>query len=256
MGPQGVTPQPLWSGAIDVAETTIVAILFTALLLGVTVGVVAAPGVTAWVVNVNSTWRYTGLSPAATVRLADATRAWVVSDRAGTTDDAPIALSAAFAPDEVSHLKDVRDVMASARLATGLAAALLTIWLVASLVVRRWASIKRGLFWGGSVALGLVALLAIASLVDFSAAFTAFHGLFFKAGTWEFPPDSMLIRVFPGGFWMTAGALWGGLTALGAVALILASRTLPSDDDEAQRVVRSYDERRTRREADAVSKRG
>ena len=46
--------------------------------------------------------------------------------------------------------------------------------------------------------------------MNFEGAFTVFHGLFFAPGTWEFPSNSLLIEVFPAGFWVSAGALWGG----------------------------------------------
>jgi len=46
-----------------------------------------------------------------------------------------------------------------------------------------------------SIVLVVVAVLAATS--NFDAFFTAFHGLFFKAGTWTFDADSLLIETFP-----------------------------------------------------------
>jgi integral membrane protein (TIGR01906 family) len=237
---------------LEIAETAVVAALFTAMLLGSTVGIVAAPGVTSALIRANQTWLYTGMSPEATVRLADGVRSWVTS----RPDDATRAAREAmreFLPDEVAHLSDVRDVMNGARTATGIAAGLLAVWLVACLVFRRWLQLRNGIAAGGLTAVGLVALVGVGALFDFSAAFSAFHGLFFAAGTWEFPADSLLIRVFPGSFWAAGGALWGVLTASAGLVLFGASRLLPRNDEEAQVV---SDEREAYRKAAAAGTAG
>ena len=43
----------------------------------------------------------------------------------------------------------------------------------------------------------------------FDTAFAAFHAIFFAAGTWQFGPDSNLLRFFPQPFWFEL-ALVGG----------------------------------------------
>ena len=233
---------------LDVAETVFVALMFTALLLGTTVGLVSAPGVTAALIRANRTWLVTGMTPEATVRLADGVRSWVAS-RPDDEDRAAGQAMKSFLPDEVSHLADVRTLMNGARTATGVAAAVLAVWLVACLVSRRWLRLRTGIAAGGLTAVALVGVVAIAALFDFSSAFAAFHGLFFDAGTWEFSADSLLIRVFPGTFWASAGALWGTLTAMGGLALFGASRLLPRSDEEAQEL---SDEREAHRKRAAV----
>ena len=64
---------------------------------------------------------------------------------------------------------------------------------------------------GAAVSAVFVLLAAAAAVLDFSAFFTAFHGLFFEAGTWTFPYDSLLIRLFPESFWVAAGVGWAVL---------------------------------------------
>jgi integral membrane protein (TIGR01906 family) len=61
--------------------------------------------------------------------------------------------------------------------------------------------------------------------VAFDAAFTAFHGLFFAAGTWQFGPDSNLLRLFPEPFWYEI-ALAAGLAIIvtAVLATLLARR--------------------------------
>jgi integral membrane protein (TIGR01906 family) len=254
MGPGRVTGRRILASAGAVLETAVIATAFTALLLGVTVGIVAAPGVTAYLGRANETWRYTGMTPQATVALADKTRQWVTGDLYGDEAARRPAALGAFKADELSHLDDVRSVMSGARTATGLAAAVLAVWLIVGLILRRWAAIRRGVFWGGVLAIVLVGVAGLAAFTDFSAVFTVFHGLFFAAGTWEFPSDSLLIRVFPGSFWMAAGALWGGLTILAGAFLVAGALTLPRDDAQAQLVSQTYSDRRARREELAASR--
>ena len=75
----------------------------------------------------------------------------------------------------------------------------------------------------------IVVLGAVAGLLNFDALFTWFHGLFFAAGTWEFPADSLLIEVFPEPFWSTAAAVWAGLVLLGAGILAVAGGFVRSE---------------------------
>jgi len=56
--------------------------------------------------------------------------------------------------------------------------------------------------------------------------FARFHGLFFAPGTWQFPDDALLIRVFPLRFWTASGAVWGLFVAVAAVSMICAARRI------------------------------
>ena len=77
----------------------------------------------------------------------------------------------------------------------------------------------------GAGALVLAAFFAI----SFDAAFAAFHALFFKSGTWQFGPDSNLIRLFPEPFWFEVSLLAGASIVLSALlAAWLARRDLGS----------------------------
>jgi integral membrane protein (TIGR01906 family) len=78
------------------------------------------------------------------------------------------------------------------------------------------------------VGAGAIVLGAFFAL-SFDAAFAAFHALFFKAGTWQFGPDSNLIRLFPEPFWFEVSLLAGASIVLGALlAAWLARRDLGS----------------------------
>lgn len=73
---------------------------------------------------------------------------------------------------------------------------------------------------GGCLALALLAALALWAAADFEGLFAAFHGLFFREGTWTFPWDSLLICMYPEAFWAGMAAVWA-LTS-GGLALALA----------------------------------
>ena len=59
-----------------------------------------------------------------------------------------------------------------------------------------------------------------------AVAFTAFRGVFFRPGTWQFPVDSALIRLFPEPFWQQAAAALLGLTLIEGLALLGIGRRL------------------------------
>jgi integral membrane protein (TIGR01906 family) len=163
------------------------------------------------------------------------------------------AIALVFNDDELSHLRDVAAVMTDARIATGIVAALLALWIVAAMVLRRWAELRRGVLWGGIVSIAFPAVVAAAAFWNFEGIFTVFHELFFKAGTWQFPADSMLIRTFPPEFWMWAGGTWGAITVMGGLALLLGALTLPKSDREAQVVSRRTGIKRAARETRSES---
>lgn len=72
----------------------------------------------------------------------------------------------------------------------------------------------------GALAIGLGAFFALA----FDAAFAAFHAIFFEAGTWQFGPDSNLLRFFPQPFWFEMALIAGATIVLGALLVALLGR--------------------------------
>lgn len=72
----------------------------------------------------------------------------------------------------------------------------------------------------GALAIGLGAFFALA----FSTAFAAFHAIFFEAGTWQFGPDSNLLRFFPQPFWFELALVAGATIVLGALVVALLAR--------------------------------
>jgi integral membrane protein (TIGR01906 family) len=105
---------------------------------------------------------------------------------------------------EVDHLVDVRVVVerlfrAHAVATVATLAAAVTLWLR-----RQRAGLARSLRHGVVATGALIAGVVGFSLVDFDAFFTAFHGLFFRAGTWTFEFTDTLIQLYPLPLWMDA----------------------------------------------------
>jgi hypothetical protein len=146
---------------------------------------------------------------------------------------------AGLTDDELSHLADVRSVFElGARLTAG-AVVLLLVTLVpgpaGSRIVRLGAAAGRALVAGAALAAVLVALGALA----FEPLFAGFHAIFFAAGTWVFPADSLLIVTFPERFWALGAAAWAALTVfiLGATwgAAALARHVLDAREAGGER---------------------
>lgn len=132
-------------------------------------------------------------------------------------DDEPV-LDAA----ERSHMQDVGGVV------RGLILADLVALLVAVLAWRRLRHERprRGMLLlvaaGGLGALAIA--LAIFFAVAFDTAFAAFHAIFFRAGTWQFGPDSNLLRFFPEPFWFEIALVAGAMIVLSALVVALLGR--------------------------------
>jgi integral membrane protein (TIGR01906 family) len=138
---------------------------------------------------------------------------FVDGDFVANLDDQPSILDAS----ERSHMSDVGRLV---RILAGLEVAsivvlLITAWWLRGERARRGRLLRMAAIGVGAAAVVLGAFFALA----FDAAFAAFHALFFKAGTWQFGPDSNLIRLFPEPFWFETSLL-AGLSIL--VAAVLA----------------------------------
>jgi integral membrane protein (TIGR01906 family) len=205
------------------AETGAAALLWAALVIGSAVLTLCLPVYTSAASQWLEVSNTAGLPPADVLRLSGQVRALVVDDE---FDPLPSTFhgSPAFDSAAVSHLMDVRAVLADARLATGIAALLLATYTGLCVTRGRVDRLRAGMRAAAVVCMLLVVLAVVAALTDFSSFFAGFHGLFFKSGTWTFPADSLLIRLFPERFWEAAGAVWGALVLLGGGVLLAASR--------------------------------
>jgi integral membrane protein (TIGR01906 family) len=206
-----------------VAEAGLAAVLWAALITGSAVIALTTPVFTSSMNAVLKIPQSAGLSTADAVRLAGDVRE-LVADREYDPLPSTWAGSPAFDQAAVSHLLDVRRVISAARLATGLSALFLAMYAVYCIAKKRFARLAVGMRSGAVLTAVLIVCALVAAFSDFTWFFTAFHGLFFAAGTWTFPADSLLIRLFPERFWMASGAAWAALMAVGAGLLAVVAR--------------------------------
>ena len=132
------------------------------------------------------------------------------------TDAGQIALRS----QEVTHMEDVKGVTDAFFIAHPVALALLLLggwfaWRAGRDELAR--ALRRGVWLTG----GLMLLVVLSALVDFSVFFTRFHQLFFEPGTWLFFEQDTLIQLYPLVFWNDTVLLLGGVI-LAEAALVFA----------------------------------
>jgi len=203
---------------VRVLESVVVGLALAVVVAGAVLGVLVTPPVTRTLVRWLDVAASGGLSPAQAESLAEDTRLFV-TDRSAPPLPAQVGGMPAFDGAAVAHLEDVRELLLAARLATGVLAGLLAVWLVVSVARRRMPAIASALFAGALCCAVLPVVGAVLAFSDFEWFFSAFHAVFFEAGTWTFPSDALLIRLFPEPFWASVGALWAGGIVLGGVML-------------------------------------
>jgi len=198
-------------------------------VVGVALALLIQPPVTLVVAERFALAREAGLPRQRMLEIAEQVRAFVAGTSAqtlpGVVDGRP-----GFDEAAIAHLADVRSVIAGARIVTWGLALLLAVWLAAEVAGRRFDRIAAGMRAGAWWCLGLVLVAGLAGVFNFDALFSAFHGLFFAAGTWTFPSDSLLIQTFPEPFWATAAGLWAGIVLLGGAALGVGARLAARGD--------------------------
>lgn len=207
-------------------EAGLAALVIVLVVVGGSVAVLTTPPYVRLLVRAVNSAELTGLGEQATLEVAEGVRRFVVDPGApalpSTIDGTP-----AFDDAAVEHLVDVRDVMVPARWLTLSLLVLVAAWVT---LRRRTPSGRRTLAHASAAAatimLGGAALAVAAGALDFNALFAWFHSLFFAEGTWVFPYEALLIRVFPLPFWIAAGATWGALVLMSAGALCLFVRRL------------------------------
>lgn len=107
----------------------------------------------------------------------------------------------AFDHREVSHMRDVRLLLARAfRLqAVAVAAIVVVAWLTRRGSARR--AVPLGLAIGSALTLAAAALAVPIILLGFDSFFVGFHELFFSGDTWRFSRTDTLLRLYPERFW-------------------------------------------------------
>lgn len=119
---------------------------------------------------------------------------------------------------ELSHMEDVKRVVAGGLLAGESALGLIILLGLVAWRTRRGADFRAGLRRGGWLTIFLTLFSALFGTLSFSKFFTAFHALFFEGDSWLFYYSDTLIRLFPIRFWedafLVTGALLIGISLL------------------------------------------
>lgn len=104
-----------------------------------------------------------------------------------------------YTPNELSHLQDVRHVMDRLRKALG---GFFLAWVI--LTIATFIFFKRRALFYLSRSIRLATMLTVAMLLAVSSSFAYFfgqmHSFLFPQGNFIFPPDSLLIQLFPENF--------------------------------------------------------
>jgi integral membrane protein (TIGR01906 family) len=109
--------------------------------------------------------------------------------------------SPVFSEPEVSHMLDVKNVVA-ATLTVSRIALILLVSLGLLAWRRNWVdSFRLGISRGGWILLILLLTLGLLAATSFWQFFSAFHAIFFKGDTWLFAFSDTLIRLYPIRFW-------------------------------------------------------
>lgn len=139
---------------------------------------------------------------------------------------APAAPSppALYGAAELDHLADVRRVI-GALFALGLAGAAVVAAALAADAAAGGRRAAAAIAAGGRLGLGLMAAAGALIALAWDRLFTAFHAVLFAPGTWRFPVDSGLIRLFPDWFWQRSAIVLAGLLlAQCALVAVVAGR--------------------------------
>ena len=128
----------------------------------------------------------------------------------------------AFTEAEVNHMHDVKWVLLIATVAVA-ALFLLTLFSSISLRERAPGTIRRSLFSGAWITLGLIAVLGVVGVFGWEWLFTTFHHVFFPQGNWEFSVRSSLIRLYPPQFWIDAAIAVAVLVAAQIILLLVTT---------------------------------
>lgn len=128
----------------------------------------------------------------------------------------------AFTEAEVNHMHDVKWVLLIATVAVA-ALFLVTLFSNISLRERAPGTIRRSLFTGAWITLGLIAVLGVVGFFGWEWLFTTFHQVFFPQGNWEFSVRSSLIRLYPPQFWIDAAIAVAVLVAVQITLLLVTT---------------------------------
>ncbi len=130
---------------------------------------------------------------------------------------------------EINHLNDVKNLTLNAMRLQYLASVLVVL---STFVLFNEKisinSIKKYYYSGLFLTIGIISLIALFGLLDFSFLFIKFHEIFFPENSWLFSPSDTLIQLFPLKFWTNTAKIILLLSTIETIfALFLVYKTKP-----------------------------
>lgn len=127
-----------------------------------------------------------------------------------------------YGDDELSHMADVKVIFLAVRALGWILLSVGVVVMTVILVVRKDKKgiLNFGAIWGSATLLALGILLGLIIAVNFDAAFTVFHHIFFPQGNWQF--NSPMIMVLQSSLFMDAAVYILIRGAAFAIALLAA----------------------------------
>ena len=111
-----------------------------------------------------------------------------------------VSLYSDFSLAEKSHMEDVKKLFGLAYLIESITGVVFLSIFFVFIFQKKFRLIARWLFRGSLISLILLFLIVSVSFIHFEAIFNFFHIIFFPQGNWSFDASSMLISLFPVGF--------------------------------------------------------
>ena len=105
---------------------------------------------------------------------------------------------------ELSHMKDVKDVVSGMRVALAVVIVLLLALTVLVAIFQKHEILFLAYRSGGPGVIWMIGFILAFVAISFNDLFSWFHKLFFESGTWQFYTSDSLIRLFPLRFWQDA----------------------------------------------------
>lgn len=125
---------------------------------------------------------------------------------------------------EISHMVDVKNLYTNLRIA-----AIISLFISVSLSLLLYKVNKKELYltFKNIYRAPILFILFVGGyiIIDFNAAFTAFHKLFFTNDDWILYSDDVLIRLLPTNFWMVSGLIILTLFSLSLALIYFINET-------------------------------
>lgn len=128
---------------------------------------------------------------------------------------------------ELSHMKDVKDVVSGMRVVLVVVMVLLLALTVLVAIFQKHEVLFLAYRRGGQGVIWMIGIILAFVAISFNDLFSWFHKLFFESGTWQFYTSDSLIRLFPLRFWQDAFIFVGVISLIfGLLVIVISNKAL------------------------------